>query len=126
MDYFTDLLATFLDADRVNYIAVYGRAREHQKYLKLCSEDEQNKAFTALERHGGKWLMIIFILGWSNPLKNPFFCIIGILGDRRNKAFQNFKSIKPITLQNDSLFWTPRACQTSMKTPFRNKLHISI
>ncbi len=27
----------------------------HPKYLKLCSEDEQ--AFTALERHGGKWLM---------------------------------------------------------------------
>ncbi len=35
MDYFND-------ADRVNYIAVYGRAREHQKYLKLCSEDEQS------------------------------------------------------------------------------------
>ncbi len=28
MDYFTDLLATFLDVDRVNYIAVYGRVRE--------------------------------------------------------------------------------------------------
>ncbi len=40
MDYFTDLLATFLDDDRVNYIAVYERVREQQKYLKLCSEDE--------------------------------------------------------------------------------------
>ncbi len=29
-----------------------------------------NKAFTGLERHGGKWLMtIFFILGWSNPLE---------------------------------------------------------
>ncbi len=44
MDYFTDVLATFLDVDRVNYIAVYGEGqgalRMHQKYLKSCSEDE--------------------------------------------------------------------------------------
>ncbi len=42
MDYFTDL-ATFLDVDCVNYIAVYGgqkAPRMHQKYLHLCSEDE--------------------------------------------------------------------------------------
>ncbi len=46
MDYFTDLLATFLDVDRVNYIAVYGRVRELseciKKYLNLCSEDERS------------------------------------------------------------------------------------
>ncbi len=28
MDYSTDLPATFLDVDHVNYIAVYGRVRE--------------------------------------------------------------------------------------------------
>ncbi len=27
-----------------------------------------NKDCTGLERHWGKWLMTIFILGWSNPL----------------------------------------------------------
>ncbi len=45
MDYFTDLLAMFLDVDRVNYIAVYGEGQKalgiHHKYLNLCSEDER-------------------------------------------------------------------------------------
>ncbi len=45
MDYFTNLLAMFLDLVRVNYIAVYARVRElsdiYQKYLNLYSEDEQ-------------------------------------------------------------------------------------
>ncbi len=44
MDYFTDLLAMFLDVDCVNYIAVYGEDQRalgiHHKYLNLCSEDE--------------------------------------------------------------------------------------
>ncbi len=34
MDYFTDLLATLLHADRVNYIAVYGRVRELSECIK--------------------------------------------------------------------------------------------
>ncbi len=34
MDYLTDLLATFLDVDRVNYIAVYGRVRELSECIK--------------------------------------------------------------------------------------------
>ncbi len=34
MDYFTDLLATFLDVDRVNHIAVYGRVRELSECIK--------------------------------------------------------------------------------------------
>ncbi len=34
MDYFTDLLATFLDVDRGNYIAVYGRVRELSECIK--------------------------------------------------------------------------------------------
>ncbi len=45
MDYFTDLLAMFLDVDRVNYIAVYGEGQKalgiHHKYLNWCSEDER-------------------------------------------------------------------------------------
>ncbi len=56
MDYFTDLLATFLDVDRVNYIAVYGRVRELSECIKiiLIFVPKTNKAFTGLERHGGK------------------------------------------------------------------------
>ncbi len=34
MDYFNDLLATFLDLDRVNYIAVYRRVREILECIK--------------------------------------------------------------------------------------------
>ncbi len=49
MDYFTNLLAMFLDLIRVNYTAVYARVRElldiHQKYLNLYSEDEQSYEF---------------------------------------------------------------------------------
>ncbi len=45
MDYFTNLLATFLDVDRVNYIAVYARDRELSELINniliCCSEDEQ-------------------------------------------------------------------------------------
>ncbi len=56
MDYFTELLATFLDVDRVNYIAVYGRVRELSECIKniLNCVPKTNKAFTGLERHGGK------------------------------------------------------------------------
>ncbi len=44
MDYFNDVLATFLDLDRGNILAVYGGSESSQnssKYLDLCSEDEQ-------------------------------------------------------------------------------------
>ncbi len=52
MDYFNDLLATFLDVDRDYYFAVYGRFREHRNIL-ICVP-KTNKAFTGLKRHGGK------------------------------------------------------------------------
>ncbi len=54
MDYFTDLLATFLDVDCVNYIAVYGRVRELSECIKniLICVLKMNEAFTGLERHG--------------------------------------------------------------------------
>ncbi len=44
MDYFTDLLATFLCVDRGNIVAIYGGSESSQiplKNLNLCSEDEQ-------------------------------------------------------------------------------------
>ncbi len=54
MDYFTDLLATFLNVDRVNHIAVYGRVRELSECIKniLIWVTKSNKDFTGLERHG--------------------------------------------------------------------------
>ncbi len=56
MDYFNDLLATFLSLDRVYYIAVYGRFRELSECIKniLICVPKMNKAFRGLERHGGK------------------------------------------------------------------------
>ncbi len=56
MDYFTDLLATFLDDDRVNHIAVYGRVRELSECNKniLICVPKMNGAFRGLERHEGK------------------------------------------------------------------------
>ncbi len=72
MGYFTDLLATFLDVDRVNYIAVYGRLRELSECIKniLLCVPKTNEAFTGLEGLGGYMINDIFVLGWSNPLSS--------------------------------------------------------
>ncbi len=46
MDYFNDLLATFLDVDRVNYIAVYRKVRELSECIKnilICVPKKQTK-----------------------------------------------------------------------------------
>ncbi len=55
MDYFTDLLATFLDLDCVNYIAVYGRVREISECIKniLICVPKMNEGLTGLEGHEG-------------------------------------------------------------------------
>ncbi len=53
MDYFNDLLATFLDIDRGSILAVYGRVRK----LKM------NEDLMGLERHEGVINVIIFIFG---------------------------------------------------------------
>ncbi len=56
MDYFNDLLATFLDLDRVNYIAVYGSVKELSECIKniLICVLKMNGGLTGLERHEGK------------------------------------------------------------------------
>ncbi len=56
MDYFTDLLATFLDLDCGNYIAVYGRFRELSECIKnlLICVPKMSKGIMSLERHEGK------------------------------------------------------------------------
>ncbi len=50
MDYFTDLLSTFLGVDRVNYIAVYARIRELSEFILICVP-KMNRGLMGLERH---------------------------------------------------------------------------
>ncbi len=62
---------SFLDVDRVNYIAVHGGSESSQnasKNLNLCSEDERRSYGFGMT---WGWVIndIIFILGWSNPLR---------------------------------------------------------
>ncbi len=56
MDYFTDVLATFLDLDPSNILAVYERVRElsdSSKNILICVP-KMNKGLTGLERHEGE------------------------------------------------------------------------
>ncbi len=53
MDYFNDLLATFLSFDCVRILAVYGRVRELSEWIKnifICVP-KMNEGFTDFERH---------------------------------------------------------------------------
>ncbi len=56
VDYFTDLLATFLDLDRVRTLAVYGRVRELTGCIKniLICVLKMNGGLTGLERREGE------------------------------------------------------------------------
>ncbi len=56
MDYFTDLLATFLDLKHGNYIAVFGRGRELSERIKniLICVPKMNEGLVGLERHKGE------------------------------------------------------------------------
>ncbi len=52
MDYFNDLLATFLSLDRVRILAVYGRVRKLSEFIKniIICVTKMNKGLTGLER----------------------------------------------------------------------------
>ncbi len=56
MDYFNDLLATFLDLDRGSTLAVYGRVRKLSEFIKtiLICVQKMNEGLTDLERHEGE------------------------------------------------------------------------
>ncbi len=56
MDYFKDLLATFLSLDRGSPLAVYGRVRELSECIKniLIRVPKMNEGLTGLERHEGE------------------------------------------------------------------------
>ncbi len=64
MDYFDDVFHTFLGLDSVIYLAVNGTVTSLPVLIQniLNCVPKTNKAFTGLERHGGKWLMTKFIL----------------------------------------------------------------
>ncbi len=71
MDYFNDVLATFLSLDRGSILAVYGRVRELSEFIKniLICVPKMNEGLTGLERHKG-WVINdrIFIFGLTIPL----------------------------------------------------------
>ncbi len=56
MDYFNDVLATFLDFDRGCILAVYGRVRELSEFNKniLICVLKMNGGLTGLERNEGE------------------------------------------------------------------------
>ncbi len=56
MDYFTDVLTTFLCVDRGNIVAVYGRVRELSDSIKniLICVPKMNEGLTGLEQHEGE------------------------------------------------------------------------
>ncbi len=58
-DYSDDVFDTFLCLDSVNCLAVSGTVTNLPVYIQniLNCVLKTNKAFTGLERHGGKWLM---------------------------------------------------------------------
>ncbi len=64
-------LSVILGLDSVIYLADNGTETNLPVLIQniLNCVPKTNKAFTGLERHEGKWLMTIFILGWSNPFK---------------------------------------------------------
>ncbi len=62
LDYFDDVFYTFLCLDSVIYLAVNGTVTSLPVFIQniLNCVPRTNKAFTGLERHGGKWLMTKF------------------------------------------------------------------
>ncbi len=56
MDYFNDVLATFLNLERVRILAVYRRIRELSEFIKniLISVPKMNEGLTGLERYEGE------------------------------------------------------------------------
>ncbi len=78
MDYFTDLLATFLCVDRGNILAVYGGSESSQNSSKISYFVLQWR--TKVLRFGLTWGWVIndriFIFEWTIPLRKP--CIITV------------------------------------------------
>ncbi len=62
MDYPGDAFHTFLDLDSESYLAVNGTVTSLPVFIQNIVKcvPTMNKAFTGLERHGGKWLMTTF------------------------------------------------------------------
>ncbi len=61
MNYFNNVLTTFLDFDHVRILAVYGRVRELSEFknILICVQ-KMNEGLTGLKRHEGEYLMTEF------------------------------------------------------------------
>ncbi len=59
MDYFNDVLTTFLDLDHFRILAVYERVRELSEFIKniLIYVLKMNEGLAGLEWHEGEYLM---------------------------------------------------------------------
>ncbi len=53
MDYFNDILATFISLDRVRILVVFWRVRELSESILICVL-KMNEGLTGLERHEGE------------------------------------------------------------------------
>ncbi len=75
MDYFTDVLATFLCIDHGNILAVYGRVRKLSDSIKniLICVLKMNKGLTGLERHKGELLQFFQLLISLCPICSHIF-----------------------------------------------------
>ncbi len=76
MDYFNNVLNTFLDLKLVSCVTVYTGSESSwtsSKILNLCSEDEQRSS-----KFGTAWGWVIndgiFIFGWTIPSKTIWYC----------------------------------------------------
>ncbi len=69
MDYFNDVIATFLGLERVSSIVVYAESEnwDFVKNILICVP--KMNSLTGSERHG--WVLNdrIFVFGWTIPLK---------------------------------------------------------
>ncbi len=94
MDYFNDVFSTFLDLDRGNFIAVYGRVRELSEFIKniLICVLKMNGGLTGLEKHWG-WVIndSIFIFGWTIPLNCGLYIAILLIMDNVPFYFVKFQ-----------------------------------
>ncbi len=98
---------TFLDLNSGIYLAVDGTVTSLPVFIWniLNCVPKTNQAFMELERHAGKWIM--FILGWSNPLKLERSTrwemnIIKVSGKTRPRQSQTYLN-------------TLRQCETELK-----------
>ncbi len=110
MDYFNDVLTTFLNLECGCCITSYACQNAlgfYQKYLNLCSEDEQRSY-----GFGTAWMWvinkIIFIFGWTIPLiTNGVSLGAGLSVCPTNSRLKmcSIQTLKRVVLKVPGLWW---------------------